>query len=60
MVKNSFNGIVEKKGEKIVSSKKDGGLGLPGVHAIVESCDGHVKTEWDESKFTVYVMLNVE
>jgi hypothetical protein len=58
MVKNSFDGIVKKKGDKLVSSKKDGGLGLPGVQAIVDSCDGHVTTEWDKSKFTVYVMLN--
>jgi sensor histidine kinase regulating citrate/malate metabolism len=59
MVKNSFNGIAKKKGDKLMSSKKDGGLGLPEIHAVVESYDGHFTTDWSESKFTVYVALNL-
>jgi hypothetical protein len=59
MVKNSFNGIAKKKGDKLMSSKKDGGLGMPEIHAVVESYDGHFATDWSESKFTVYVALNL-
>jgi sensor histidine kinase regulating citrate/malate metabolism len=59
MAKNRFDGVViSKKDGEMASSKKDGGLGLPGIRAVVDAYDGHVTTEWSETHFTVYVMLN--
>jgi sensor histidine kinase regulating citrate/malate metabolism len=60
MVRNSFNGIVKNKDGKLESSKKDGGLGLPGIQAVVKTYDGRVTTDWNETHFTVYVMLNFD
>jgi phosphate/sulfate permease len=58
MVKNSFNGVVSKKEGELASTKKDGGLGLPGIRAVVDAYNGHVTTEWSKNAFTAYVMLN--
>jgi hypothetical protein len=58
MVKNSFNGVVNEKNGKLASTKKDGGLGLPGIQAIANNHDGHTLTEWDKNTFAAYVMLN--
>jgi hypothetical protein len=60
MAKNTFDGVVSEKNGKIASTKKGGGLGLPGIKAIVDSHDGHMLTEWDETTFTAYLILNVE
>jgi hypothetical protein len=58
MAKNSFDGTVKERQGKLASTKKDGGLGLPGIQAIVNNHDGHTLTEWDKGTFTSYVMLN--
>jgi sensor histidine kinase regulating citrate/malate metabolism len=60
MAKNTFDGVVSEKNGKLSSTKKGGGLGLPGIKAIVDSHDGHMLTEWDKTTFTAYLILNVE
>jgi sensor histidine kinase regulating citrate/malate metabolism len=59
MVRNSFNGEVDIKNKRPVSAKKGGGLGLQSVRALLDRYRGHILFEWDEDKFTVYVMLNL-
>jgi hypothetical protein len=58
-VKNSFNGIINEKNGKLASTKKKGGLGLPGIQVIVDNHDGHTLTEWSKNSFTAYAMLNI-
>jgi signal transduction histidine kinase len=57
-VENSFDGKIAKKNGKLASTKKDGGLGLPGIQAIADSYDGQVLPKWSDTHFTVYVVLN--
>jgi sensor histidine kinase regulating citrate/malate metabolism len=61
MVRNSFNGILTAQNKKPLSLKKNGGIGLQSVEALVALYEGHTFFEWDEDKFTAYVMLqNIE
>jgi sensor histidine kinase regulating citrate/malate metabolism len=57
-VKNSFNGMVKEKNGKLSSTKKGGGLGLPGIQTIVDSHNGYMLTEWDKTAFSAYLIVN--
>jgi hypothetical protein len=58
MAKNTFDGVVSEKNGKLSSTKKGGGLGLPGIKTIVDSHDGYMLTEWDKTTFTAYLIVN--
>jgi sensor histidine kinase regulating citrate/malate metabolism len=57
MVRNSFNGVLTVKNKRPLSMKKNGGIGLQSVDALADLYDGHTLFEWDDDKFTAYVML---
>lgn len=60
VVTNSFDGIVEKFGEKFLTTKpnKDiSGLGLRTVELLVERYDGMIKYNHDEDTFRVALVL---
>jgi hypothetical protein len=60
LVKNRFDGAVsEKKGKLASTKKRGGGLGLPGIQAVLDSHDGYMLTEWDKDEFTAYVIVNI-
>lgn len=59
MVKNSYSGEIMRDGDRIVSTKKEGGLGLRSVQAVASRHDGELMTEWDDVTFSAYVLMLV-
>jgi hypothetical protein len=60
MVRNTFDGRVAKDGETLVSTKKDGGIGLQSVKAVVERSGEIFYTEYDDKWFRAYVFWGRE
>lgn len=60
-VKNSYNGIVEKRGTQLVSTKegKEHGVGLNNVRNLAEQKQGSVQIDYDEKEFRVEVVIYV-
>lgn len=58
-VKNSYNGVIERKGKQIISTKteKGHGIGLSSVRNLVEQKQGNLQMDYDEKEFRVEVML---
>lgn len=59
-IENSFDGVIKKKREKLVTRKKEKsghGIGLQSVKRIVEETGGVLQTTWDDRRFYVTVML---
>ena len=54
---SSLNG--SQNGSLPASTKPGGGFGLRSVQAIASRYDGELIAEWDESTFTVYVMVKL-
>ena len=50
MVENSFDGVLNQNGDKLVSAKKDGGFGM-------NSIIGEYTPIWDENTFKAFVYL---
>ncbi|MCF0237498.1 MAG: GHKL domain-containing protein [Sphaerochaetaceae bacterium] len=60
VIENTFDGKVLKKGEKILSKKRDyktNGLGIESIKAMVDKYNGDFKIEYNNNKFSVSVML---
>jgi sensor histidine kinase regulating citrate/malate metabolism len=57
MVKNSYSGEVTQDSDRLVSKKKDGGLGLRSVQAVASRHNGELMTEWDDKIFSAYVLM---
>lgn len=58
MIKNKYAGIINKKGEKIISSKdKNHGLGLESIKNIVEKYNGQEDISYNDKEFTVNIIL---
>ena len=55
MVRNTFDGKVVKDGEQLISTKKDGGIGLQSVKAVVERSGEIFITDYDDKWFNAYV-----
>lgn len=58
-LKNSISCAILKDGAQLVSSKKDGGLGLRSIQAIAARYGGEMITEWDKLSFTAYVLMRL-
>lgn len=60
-VKNSYDGVIKKRGEQFVSTKKEAGhgIGLRSVRELVEKRQGSFQVEHDEKEFRVEVVLYV-
>lgn len=58
MIKNKYNGIINKKGEKIITSKdKNHGLGLESIKNIVEKYNGENNISYNDEEFSVNIIL---
>lgn len=59
LVQNSFDGIVEKQGEKILSRKRQHreGVGLSSIRTICQRYGGMTERTWDEHTFTLCIHL---
>lgn len=62
VIRNSFDGIVEKDGEQILSRKRnhEPGIGLESMEAICEKNGGAMDIRHDENTFSVLLLLPVK
>ena len=62
MVQNSFDGKMEVSGNTIFSRKRENriGVGLQTIGSVCEKYSGTMKTEWNDTTFTVLMMLTVQ
>lgn len=58
-VENAFDGVMRLDGERVLSRKKDGGLGLRSVQLIVDRLGGGYHVQWEGQVFDAYVLLNL-
>ena len=56
MVRNTFNGKVNEDGNQLISTKKDGGIGLQSVRAVVQRYGESFVTEYDRQWFKAYIL----
>ncbi|MCL2208879.1 MAG: GHKL domain-containing protein [Treponema sp.] len=56
MVRNTFDGNVEKEGDKFISTKKEGGIGLESVIAVVRHYGEMFRIKYDSQWFSVFVL----
>lgn len=54
---NSFDGVLNEKGNKIMSRKEKGGIGLLSIESIAKKYNGDMRIESEEKKFRVKVIL---
>lgn len=59
MVKNTFDGVVNRKGDTILSRKRDNrpGVGLASMGSVCERYGGQMMTQWDDTTFTTVFLL---
>jgi len=55
-ISNTFDGNIVKDGEKYISTKTGGGIGLESVAAVVKSCGEILYIEHDNKWFNVFVL----
>ena len=60
MVQNSFDGKIQMSGNQIISKKGDNriGIGLQTMRSVCEKYDGMMRTEWNETTFTILMILS--
>ena len=56
MIRNTFDGNIVMDGEKFVSTKKDGGLGLQSVNAVILRYGDMFYTNIEDEWFNAYVL----
>lgn len=60
-VKNSYNGVIERRGKQLISTKtrdrNEHGIGLSSVRSLVEQKQGNLQVDYDEKEFRVEVVL---
>ena len=60
IIKNSFNGIIQKEGDVFLSSSHEGrGIGISSVIAAVRKYKGHVDIEYNDNEFEVKIILPI-
>jgi hypothetical protein len=59
LVRNTFNGKINKNNDYYISTKKDGGIGLKSVKAVVDRYGESFYTEYDNEWFSAYVLWKV-
>ncbi len=55
--KNTYNGEIELINQQLSSKKTNGGFGIRSVQAVIQQYAGEFLTEWDETTFSVYILL---
>ena len=60
-VKNSYDGVLKRKGDEFLSTKKEKGhgIGLRNVRELVERRQGSFQVDYDEKEFRVEVMIYI-
>ena len=60
-VKNSYGGVLKRKGDEFLSNKKEKGhgIGLRNVRELVERRQGSFQVDYDEKEFRVEVMIYI-
>jgi sensor histidine kinase YesM len=61
LLKNSTNGVIQKRGSQLVSSKKGAGhgIGIKRIDEVTEKYDGNVKREHENNTFITTIILPV-
>ncbi|MEG2383636.1 MAG: GHKL domain-containing protein [Oscillospiraceae bacterium] len=54
---NSFDGVVNRRENKILSRKEKGGIGLSSIESITQKYDGSMKVKVDGNVFKIYIAL---
>ncbi len=60
VIQNSFDGVVQNKGDGRILSRKrenEAGIGLSSMRSICEKYEGGMEIQYDDSTFTVLIML---
>lgn len=57
IVENSYNGQIHQRGNSLMSSKKDGGLGMVSIRRILNHPGDEFEVDYDDSKFTAMVSI---
>ena len=57
LVENSYSGQIRQNGEKLLSSKKDGGLGLLSIRRILNQPGDEFDVDYDGKVFTAMVKI---
>lgn len=57
LVENSYNGQIRKKGSRILSSKRDGGLGILSIRRILNQPGDEFDVDYNDTTFTAMVKI---
>lgn len=57
MVKNSFNGMIQRDKGMPLSTKTNGGFGLRSITEVITRNGGDITVDWDDSMFTAYAAV---
>lgn len=57
LCENSYDGLLSRKNNRIVSRKKDGGMGITSIEGIVKKYGGQIKIEHESKVFRVWAFM---
>lgn len=57
LVKNSYSGQIKKNGDRILSSKRDGGLGILSIKRILDQPGDEFDVDYNDTTFTTMVRI---
>lgn len=62
MISNSFDGIIKRQKEKILSRKRDNrvGIGIISIRSVCEKYDGNLSIDYTDNTFTCMMLLNTK
>lgn len=62
-VENTFNGVIEKDGESILTThqdKENHGIGLESIKRTLEKYDGSLEIEYAENVFSALALMYID
>ena len=60
LVENAYNGKIQEKNGKILSSKKDGGLGMLSIQRILNRPEDEFDVYFNDDTFTSMVRIGID
>lgn len=60
LVENAYNGTIHEKNGKILSSKKDGGLGMLSIKRILNRPKDEFDIYFNDNTFTAMVRIGID
>ena len=60
LVENAYNGSIQEKNGKILSSKKDGGLGMLSIQRILNRPGDEFDVYFNDDTFTAMVQIGTD